>query len=286
MLMDKQEQKKMFENITEKLVKRGFSLEIKLLKKETWEDAPEPNTHFQKSVVHHQIYPVVVNKIPGKNDKIPTVFEVVDGRGRVYSLFNHDIENVIVDIYEGLTQVEKSVLSYLPHRHRRKNYITLYKEIQRLEVEGINPIEIQEKFLRLDRHSYEKMKSIRDNLIEDLIDAFVSGDKGFSFNIAFKVSKLREPLQQKIYDEYFQENGKVTIEDIRHIKMAQANKDLSKIMTPDLMNQIQENLNGNWQHQAKELVRRLGQICPVGNKLSREARPHVDALIKMWEKYE
>lgn len=273
--MNKQEQKSLFEDINIKLVERGFVLEIALLKKETWEDAPEPNKQFQKSVTRHQIYPVIVNKIPGKNDKEPAIFEVVDGRGRVCSLFNQDKKTVVVDIYEGLTQAEKSILSYLPHRHRRKNYITLYKELRHLESEGINPIEIKEKYLRLDRQSYEKMKSIHDNLLEDLKDAFLANDSGFNFNVAFKVSKLREPLQQTLYDEYFQKNGKITADDVRHIKMVQANKDLSKMVTPDLMNQIQENLNGNWQHQAKELVGRLGKICPQDSPL----RIHIDALI-------
>ncbi len=231
------------------------------------DDAPDPKRAFSESVAAHQMYPVALNY----NLKTKQ-YEMIDGRGRTIGRSEEGREEVLAIIYKDLTVLEKAALSRIPHEGRRENYIHLYHAVKAFLAEGVDPLEIQDRRLRMKKSLYDKITRI-DDLIPEFKDAFLSNDPGFGFARSQKVAKLSESLQKELLAIY-QEEGKITNDDIRKVKQAKANQDIQEMFSPALLQQLET--RKEWKPEVVELIRRLDVVCPVDSEL----RKTLNQLVK------
>ncbi len=232
-----------------------------------YDDAPDPKKAFRESVAAHQMYPVALNY----NSKTKQ-YEMIDGRGRTIGRSEEGREEVLAIIYKNLTVLEKAALSRIPHEGRRENYIHLYHATKAFLAEGVDPVEIQDKRLRMKKSLYAKIQRI-DDLIPQFKDAFLSNDPGFGFARAQKVAKLTEVLQNDLLAIYNDE-GKITNDDIRKVKQVKASQDIKEMFSPELLKQLEA--RKEWKPEVIELIRRLDVVCPADDEL----RTLLNPLIK------
>lgn len=236
-----------------------------------YEDAPEPTPNAIESYAWHQINPVILNYLPDKKK-----YEVVDGRDRILGRLSKDIADIQAIVYEELTIIEKHTLAIQSYNHKRTNWIYLFQAVKELEEHGVNPTEIQEKHLRLKKSDYARLKLL-DRLHERFVDIFTNGDRGFRFSKACAVARLL-PEQQEELVELYDEEGKITNDDIRRVKMAKQEQDLGEMFSSEEIENINE-IN-NWKLQIKTLAEQFDIVCPQSSPLRR----HLDKFLKEVEK--
>jgi hypothetical protein len=244
-------------------------------------NAPETESRTGDSIKWHQIDNIKVNVIcsqqrfenfikePSKTDGV--TIEIIDGRDRVQSLCQDDIQTVRATCYHNIPKPALELISNFTQQYRRRNWIQVYNSVMYLTGHGIDPVAFKNKAFRLKKADVDRCVLI-STLHEDLLDGFLSGDKGFNFSVAVKVAREPKEVQEEILRIY-QTEGRVDMTDIKRAR-SKAATDKGDPLTEDDVEEVQAQ---TWEDGFKFYLSRMNDVCPPDAKY----RQILDVLLAM-----
>lgn len=233
-------------------------------------NAPATESRTGDSIKWHQLVPINVNVMcsrqkfeafvndPTKTDGV--TIEIIDGRDRVQSMCQDNIKTVKAICYNNVPREALELISNFTQQYRRRNWIQVYRSVVYLTEHGIDPVKFKNKAFRLKKADVDRCLLIH-TLHEDLLDGFLSGDKGFNFSVAVKVAREPQEVQEEILRIY-QTEGRVDMADIKRARN-RAVTDRGDELTAQDVKTVQTQ---TWEDGFKFYLSRMNDVCPPDSK--------------------